>query len=84
MFVGCGPSQEQIDNIATITCNIMGESRNMDSALRIREINSAREKIGAEPFLQGDAAIVESIEWGLCEELVKADRVITPLQAGQV
>ena len=56
MFVGCGPSQEQIDNIATITCNIMGESRNMDLALRIREINSVREKIGAEPFLQGDAA----------------------------
>jgi hypothetical protein len=53
---GCGPSQEEIDNIATITCNIMGESRNMDLALRIREINSVREKIGAEPFLQGDAA----------------------------
>ena len=57
---GCGPSQEEIDNIATITCNIMGESRNMDAAMRIREINNAREKIGGEPYLEGDDEIKES------------------------
>ena len=41
---GCGPSQAEIDNIATIACNIMGESRNMDAAMRITEINNALEK----------------------------------------
>ena len=68
---GCGPSQEEIDNIATITCNIMGESRNMDAAMRIREINNAREKIGGEPYLEGDDEIKESFAYGLCEMLVK-------------
>ena len=72
-LVACGPSQEEIDNIATITCNIMGESRNMDAAMRIKEINSAREKIGQAPYLGTDDGIKESFEWGMCEELVKND-----------
>lgn len=72
-LAACGPSQEDVNNTATITCNIMGESRNMDAAMRIKEINAAREKIGAEPFLDSDDVIKESFEWGLCEELVKND-----------
>ena len=73
ILVACGPSQEEIDNTATITCNIMAESRNMDAALRIKDINGAREKIGQSPYLGDDAGIKESFHWGLCEQLVKND-----------
>lgn len=72
-LAACGPSQEEIDNTATITCNIMGESRNMDAAFRIKEINAAREKIGAGPYLGNDEQIRDSFEMGLCKELVKGD-----------
>ena len=72
-LTACGPSQEDIDNTATITCNIMGESRNMDAAFRIKEINAAREKIGEAPYLGDDDGIKESYQWGMCEELVKND-----------
>ena len=73
LLTACGPSPEEKQNIATITCNIMGESRNMDASMRIKEINIAREKIKEEPYLMGDAEIKESFEYGLCEELVLAD-----------
>lgn len=70
-LTACGPSQQDIENTATITCNIMGESKNMDAAMRIREINAAREKIGADPYLGTDATIKESLQLGLCAELIK-------------
>jgi len=72
-LVACGPSQEEIDNTAIITCNIMAESRNMDAAMRIKEINVAREKIGEAPYLGNDDGIKVSFTYGLCEELVKND-----------
>ena len=72
-LTACGPSQEEVDNTAKIACNIMAESREMDAAMRIREINAAREKIGADPYLEGDYEIKESIHFGLCERLVKND-----------
>lgn len=72
-LTACGPSQEDIDNIATITCNIMGESRNMDAAMRLQKINEARTEIGADPFLGKDDEIKEAFAFGLCLELVKAD-----------
>ena len=70
-LTACGPSQEDINNTAIITCNIMGESRNMDAAMRIREINAAREAIGAQPYLSSDSVIKQSFRYGLCEDLVK-------------
>ena len=73
LLTACGPSLEEKQNIAAVTCSIMGETRNMDAAVRVREINDAREKIGGEPFLGGDDAIQESIKWGLCKELVLND-----------
>ena len=73
LLTACGPSPEEKQNIATITCNIMGESRNMDASMRIKEMNIAREKIKEEPYLMGDAEIKESFVYGLCEELVLAD-----------
>lgn len=72
-LTACGPSQQEIDDTATITCNIMAESRNMDSAFRIKEINEAREKIGAGPYLGNDEQIRDSFEMDLCKELVKGD-----------
>ena len=70
LLASCGPSQEEKENVALITCSIMSETRNMDAAVRVREMNEAREKIGGEPFLRGDDAIKEAFEWGLCQELV--------------
>ncbi len=51
----------------------MGESRNMDAAMRIREINSARESIGEDAYLGTDSGIVEAFEYDLCQELVLND-----------
>ena len=70
ILASCGPSSEEKKNIAAVTCSIMGETRNMDAAVRVREMNNAREKIGGEPFLEGDSVIQEAFEYGLCEELV--------------
>lgn len=73
ILASCGPSQKEREEIATIACNIMGESRNMDSAMRIREVNSAREEIGEKRFLGSDNAIKEAFEYDLCRELVLND-----------
>ena len=72
-LTACGPSLEEKQNIAIITCNIMGESLNMDASMRIKEINSARTNINADPFLEGDEAIKEAFKYGLCNELVLDD-----------
>jgi len=69
-LIACGPSKEEKEKIAAVSCAVMSETRNMDAAIRVREINAAREKIGGEPFLRGDDAIKEAFEYGLCEELV--------------
>ena len=69
-IVGCSMPQEEKENIAAVTCSIMSETRNMDAAVRVRELNEARDKIGGEPFLRGDAAIKEAFDWGLCQQLV--------------
>jgi hypothetical protein len=66
-------AKEKADRVAAVTCSIMGETRKIDSAVRVRELNDAREKIGGEPFLGGDSAIKQSFEYGLCRELVLND-----------
>ena len=73
LLTSCGQSQEEKKDIAAVTCSIMSETRNMDAAVRVREMNNAREKIGGEPFLRGDDAIIESLSYELCEELVLND-----------
>ncbi len=45
-LTACGPSQEEKENIAAVTCSIMSETRNMDAALGVEKINDARMKIG--------------------------------------
>ena len=69
-LIACGPSQDEKEKIAAVSCAVMSETRNMDAAIRVREMNAAREKIGGEPFLRGDDAIKEALEYGLCDELV--------------
>lgn len=71
LLVGCGMSESDKQQIAAVTCSVMGETRNMDAAVRVREMNAARVEIGEEPFLSGDEAIKESFKYGLCEQLVK-------------
>jgi len=72
-LTACGPSEKEKEEIAIITCNIIGESRNMDGAVRIKEINAAREKIGEHAFLGSGDVIKDSVEYGLCKELVLND-----------
>jgi len=69
-LIACGPTQQEKEKIAAVSCAVMSETRNMDAAIRVREMNAAREKIGGEPFLRGDDAIKEAFEYGLCEDLV--------------
>ena len=71
--VACGPSNQKIQNTATVTCNIMAESRSMNAAVRIKEINAAREKIGETAFLGRDKDILTSLKHNLCESLVRND-----------
>ena len=78
---GCGPSQEEREKVAAVTCSIMGETRNMDAAVRVEKMNDAREKIGGEPFLSGDDAIKEALEFGLCQELVLNETYDESLQS---
>ena len=73
-------AQEKAQRIAAVTCSIMGETRNMDGAIRVREMNDAREKIGGESFLRGDDAIKESFEYGLCQRLVLNENYDETLQ----
>ena len=68
LIASCGLSPEEKEKVAAVTCSIMGETTHMDGAVRVREINEARERIGGEPFLNGDAAIKIAFEWGLCED----------------
>jgi antitoxin component YwqK of YwqJK toxin-antitoxin module len=70
LLTSCGPSQQEKKKVAAVTCSIIGETRNMDAAVRVEKMNEAREKIGGEPFLRGDDAIKEALEFGLCQELV--------------
>ena len=51
----------------------MGESRNMDGAFRIKEINMAREKLGEPAFLGSDDEIKLYFSSGLCVSLVLND-----------
>ena len=73
-------AKEKALRIAAVTCSIMSETRKMDAAVRVREMNDAREKIGGEPFLGGDDAIIDAFEYGLCKELVLNENYEQALQ----
>ena len=63
-------AKEKANRTAAVTCAIMAESRNMDASIRVEKLNEARDKIGGEPFLDGDDAIKEAFKYDLCQELV--------------
>ena len=73
LLVGCGMSQDERENLAAVTCSIIGETRNMDSAIRVEKVNDARKELSEDPFLDGDVVIKESFEYGLCVPLVLND-----------
>ena len=60
-------------DLAIVTCNLMGESKDADAAIRIKEINSARERLGEDFYIGTDVGIRESFVYGLCKELVLND-----------
>jgi TonB family protein len=60
-------------DLAIVTCNLMGESKDADAAIRIKEINSARERLGEDFYIGTDVGIRESFLYGLCKELVLND-----------
>jgi len=79
-ITSCGPTTEELEalakknlDIATVTCNIISESPTYDAAMRIKEVNLGREKIGEDLFLGKDKEIAESFVYGLCRELVLND-----------
>ncbi|MDC3105783.1 hypothetical protein OA528_01600 [Gammaproteobacteria bacterium] len=73
LLAACGPSQEEKQQIATIACNVMAESTTMDGAMKIKEVNQAREQIGEPPFLAASDEIQESLKYEVCESLVIND-----------
>ena len=81
VLMGCGMSSKEKQERAAVTCSIMVETQ--DAAIRVREMNDAREKIGGEPFLKGDSAIQEAFKWGLCVELVLNENYEETLQEKQ-
>ena len=54
LLTACGPSQQEINEIAQLSCNLMANSKNMDAAYRIEKINEARSEIGGKRFLASD------------------------------
>ena len=88
VITGCGPSEEEKKNklllerqkiqqereeVAIITCNILYESSILGGAQRIKEVNIAREKLNEGKFLGRDKQIQEAFEYDLCVELVLND-----------
>ena len=72
VLTACGPSQRRRRD-SNIACNVMAESTTMDGAMKIKEVNQAREQIGESPFLNGSDEIQESLDYNLCELLVLND-----------
>jgi hypothetical protein len=73
-IVGCGPSSDEKERIAAVTCSIIKETNDFQSSERVEKINEAREKIKLPPYLDGDEEIIRSINFNTCELLVKNDR----------
>ena len=64
------PTEPEMERAAKVTCAIIAETRYMDAALRVERVNDAREKLGLEPYLEGDDQIVQAIRYDVCELLV--------------
>ena len=60
--------------MAEATCAEIAETREFESARRVRLINEARERFGAAPMLRGNEIIKTAFSHGLCEELIHSDK----------
>lgn len=67
-LMGCGMSAEEQTNIAFATCNILSEYSESDGVARIKEVNSAREKLKQPLFIGSGEDIQDSLEYGLCAD----------------
>ena len=74
LLAACGPSDSEIDSIATSTCQILDYTSESDSVMRIKEVNDARDSLGLERFAGGDSEILQAMWWGACKELISDNR----------
>ncbi|MDB2377417.1 hypothetical protein N9V97_01145 [Luminiphilus sp.] len=72
-LAGCGMSAEEKKNIAAATCSLLSEYSDSDGVARIKEINSAREKLHQPLFLGSSEDIQDALEYGVCSDLVLND-----------
>jgi len=61
---------EVSERVASVTCAVISETTLNQSAYRVKEVNEARSKLNLDPYLQGDAEILLSIKYGLCNLLI--------------
>ena len=69
-LTGCGMSVEEKTNVAAATCSLLSEYSESDGVARMKEINSAREKLQQPLFLGSGEDIQDALEYGLCNDLV--------------
>lgn len=69
-IISCGPSEKKRNEIITVACNLIAESKNIDATYRLQVVNEAREKLGEELYLGDDDLIKEAYKFGLCSQLV--------------
>ena len=69
-LAGCGMNAEEKTNIAAATCSLLSEYSESDGVARIKEINSAREKLQEPLFLGSSEDIQDALEYDLCSDLV--------------
>ena len=70
LITGCGMSESEKEDLVTISCNVMKETRYKNPSDMIKEVNHIRERIEGDAFLLLGEDISRAIEYDLCEELV--------------
>ena len=80
LVAACGPTDAEKERIAQVTCAIISETRNMDSAERVVRVNDARAELSLGPYLEGDEYIKQAVKHGVCELLVLDGNWAEPLE----
>ena len=73
ILTGCDISPEERANIALASCNVLSEYSENDRALRLKEVNAAREKLNEPLFLGSSEDIQEALLHEVCTALVLND-----------
>ena len=82
LVAACGPTDAE-KRIAQVTCAIISETRNMDSAERVERVNDARAELSLGPYLDGDEYITQAVKHDVCELLVLDGNWAEPLENRQ-